>query len=131
MLCRNKSNRKYNSPRCAPLREGTKSEPEDGQRCCLGVFGCRVTQEPCKQNIQVHSLTPLTHWEWETRVIGLSYFIQTIHFCLRFIECFICQGLQVTQHWGPPCSLTGPGVHRESDLGFRTGIFVVVLGRSC
>lgn len=49
MTCRNKSNRKYTSPRCAPFREGMKSEPEDGQGCCFGVFGCRVTQEPCKQ----------------------------------------------------------------------------------
>lgn len=33
---------------------------------------------------------------------------------------------------GPPRSLTGPGVHRESDLkGFKPGTSVVVLRRSC
>lgn len=48
-LFRNKSNRKHNSPRCAPFRELMKNKPEDGQGRWFGVFGCRITQEPCKQ----------------------------------------------------------------------------------
>lgn len=49
MIFRHKSNRKFESPRCAPFRQLTKSEPENGQGCWFGVFGCRITQEPCKQ----------------------------------------------------------------------------------
>lgn len=35
--------------RCALFRELVKSEPEDGPGHWFGVFGCRITQERCKQ----------------------------------------------------------------------------------
>lgn len=109
-----------------------KSEPEDGQGHWFGVFGCRVTQGPCKQE---HP-GALPHPSHELGVGNQSDLTQLFHYNNSFLPeihiVLYLPGPTSDPALGPPSLSHRPWGSQESDLkGFRTGIFVVGLGRSC